>query len=108
VSRSFRAAWLALLLPASAFAIDPTRPPAALTPAPAERQASVALHLQAIIRTGKVARAVVNGASLRVGDGLAGARVLAINPNSVLIERDGQRQLLRLAAPVITSSRTTP
>ncbi|WP_408005232.1 Type II secretory pathway component [Pseudomonas lopnurensis] len=108
MSRLLHAAWLAFLLPTTAFALDPTRPPAAFAPASAEREASAVLRLQAIVRTTQVARAVINGASLRVGDRLADARVVAINPNSVLIERDGQRQLLRLAAPVITPSQSTP
>lgn len=51
---------------------------------------------------------MLNGQSLRVGDTLADARVLAINTNSVLIERDGQQQMLRLVAPVITPSQPQP
>ncbi|KIZ33625.1 Type II secretory pathway component, partial [Stutzerimonas stutzeri] len=54
------------------------------------------------------ARAVLNGQSLRVGDTLADARVLAIHTNSVLIERDGQQQTLHLVAPIITPSQTRP
>ncbi|PNF82743.1 Type II secretory pathway component [Stutzerimonas stutzeri] len=97
------------MLPASAFALDPTRPPAALIQATAEHKApAAAMHLQGIFRGADGARAVLNGQSLRVGQRLADARVLAINTNSVLIERDGQQQLLRLVAPVITPSQTRP
>lgn len=104
-----RAFCLLLLLPASAYALDPTRPPAAFVTAAAERQAPAAtLHLQAIFRGAQSARAVLNGQSLRVGDTLADARVLAINTNSVLIERDGQQQTLRLVAPIITPSQVRP
>lgn len=103
-----RAFCLFLLLPASAHALDPTRPPAAFVTAAVERQAPETLHLQAIFRGAQSARAVLNGQSLRVGDSLAEARLLAINTNSVLIERDGQRQLLRLVAPIVTPSQTRP
>ncbi|CEG50793.1 Type II secretory pathway component [Stutzerimonas kunmingensis] len=103
-----RAFCLFLLLPASAYALDPTRPPAAFVTAAAERQAPATLHLQAIFRGAQSARAVLNGQSLRVGDILADARVLAINTNSVLIERDGQQQTLRLVAPIITPSQVRP
>ncbi len=103
-----RAFCLLLLLPASAYALDPTRPPAAFVTAAVERQASATLHLQAIFRGAQSARAVLNGQSLRVGDTLADARVLAINTNSVLIERDGQQQTLHLVAPIITPSQTRP
>jgi len=51
---------------------------------------------------------VLNGQSLRVGETLADARVLAINTNSVLIERDGQQQTLSLVAPIITPSQSRP
>ena len=44
-----------------------------------ERQAPETLHLQAIFRSAQSARAVLNGQSLRVGETLADARVLAIN-----------------------------
>ncbi|EWC42773.1 MSHA biogenesis protein MshK [Stutzerimonas stutzeri KOS6] len=108
VSNFLRAAWLVLLLPASAFALDPTRPPAAFASATPERQPLATLQLQAIFRSAQGSRAVLNGQSLQVGESLAGARVLAINTNSVLIERDGQRQQLRLAAPIITSSQSRP
>ncbi|WOF78324.1 Type II secretory pathway component [Pseudomonas sp. FeN3W] len=103
-----RALCLLLLLPASAYALDPTRPPAAFVTAAVERQAPATLHLQAIFRGAQSARAVLNGQSLRVGDTLADARVLAIHTNSVLIERDGQQQTLHLVAPIITPSQTRP
>lgn len=103
-----RAFCLFLLLPASAHALDPTRPPAAFVTAAVERQAPETLHLQAIFRCAQSARAVLNGQSLRVGETLADARVLAINTNSVLIERDGQQQTLSLVAPIITPSQSRP
>lgn len=102
----FRALMFGLLLcsgPAAA-ALDPTQPPEGLSPVTAgEVQAQ--LVLQAILRSAQGSRAVIDGVSLRVGDEHAGARVLAIHPQVVLIERQGQRELLRLAEPVMQPSR---
>lgn len=98
----------ALLLgavPALTAPLDPTQPPASLRGSSAEVNSSAPLQLQAIVRGAKSSRALIDGMSLRVGDELAGLRVLAINPHSVLIERQGQRQLLRLAEPVLQPSR---
>lgn len=87
-------------------AIDPTQPPADLLPAAAASgEANAPLVLQAILRGAQGSRAVIGGNSLRVGDEHAGARVLAIHAHSVLIERQGQQQLLRLAEPVVKPSR---
>ncbi|WP_256203100.1 general secretion pathway protein GspB [Pseudomonas sp. ML96] len=85
-------------------AVDPTQPPANLRPASAEH-APAALELQAILRGAHGSRAVIDGQTLRVGEEHAGLRVLAIHPQSVLIERQGQRELLRLAEPVMKPSR---
>ncbi len=96
----------ALLLPVSALALDPTQPPRALAPAvTGQGEALVPLRLQAIVRTSQAAQAVINGQSLRVGQRVDGARVLAIHSRSVLIERQGRRELLKLVAPLITPSR---
>lgn len=84
---------------------DPTLPPQNLLPAAAAASDSAPLVLQAIVRSGNGSRAVIAGRSLRVGDRYADARVLVIHAHSVLIERQGQRQLLRLAEPVLQPSR---
>lgn len=106
VSRACYALMVALLVPASALALDPTQPPRALAPAIGiTGDAQVPLRLQAIVRTPHAAQAVINGQSLRVGERVDGARVVAINPRSVLIERQGRRELLKLVAPLITPSR---
>lgn len=86
-------------------AVDPTQPPADLRPAAAGTTAPAALNLQAILRGGQGSRAVIDGQTLRVGESHAGLRVLAIHSHSVLIERQGQQQLLRLAQPVVKPSR---
>ena len=61
--------------------------------------------LQSVLRTAQGSRAVIDGQSLQVGEEYAGIRVLAIYPQAVLIERREQRQLLRLAEPVLQPSR---
>ncbi len=93
--------------PTLASSIDPTQPPVSLRGSNAEMVGSAPLQLQAIVRgaQSQSSRALINGQSLRVGDEHAGLRVLAIHPHSVLIERQGQRQLLRLAEPVLQPSR---
>lgn len=54
-----------------------------------------------------MARAVINGQTLRVGDRVAGARVLAIGRRTVSVERQGRRFSLSLLSP-LSPSRTTP
>lgn len=88
----------------AAAALDPTQPPVGLLPASAG-QVQAPLVLQAIVRGAQGSRAVIDGVSLRVGDAHAGFRVLAIHPQAVQIERQGQRELLRLAEPVMQPSR---
>lgn len=99
---------VALLLvaaPTLATPIDPTQPPAGLRAPSADVAGSTALQLQAIVRGAQSSRALIDGQSLRVGHEYAGLRVLAIHSQSVLIERQGQRQLLRLTQPVLQPSR---
>lgn len=101
---------LSLLLSSAALAetvgLDPTLPPSALLPSvPSDDATSGPLVLQAILRGAQGSRAVIGGQSLRVGERYADAQVLAIHAHSVLIERQGQRVLLRLAEPVLQPSR---
>ena len=91
---------------ASAQGLDPTQPPANLLPAEGDAAQSEAMPtLQSVLRTAQGSRAVIDGQSLKVGEEYAGIRVLAIYPQAVLIERREQRQLLRLAEPVLQPSR---
>lgn len=106
----FRVVFFALLISSVARAepvgLDPTLPPSALLPsAPLDEAGSRPLMLQAIVRGAQGSRAVIGGQSLRVGDRYADAQVLAIHAHSVLIERQGQHVLLRLAEPVMQPSR---
>lgn len=96
VSRSLLVALL-LSLALPVWAADPTLPPPAAAP----------LRLQAILRGQDGARAVINGQTLRVGDRVAGARVLAIGRRTVSVERQGRRFSLSLLSP-LSPSRTTP
>jgi MSHA biogenesis protein MshK len=99
--------FLCLLISGAALAnpgVDPTQPPRDLLPV-AVASGDSPLILQAIVRGAQGSRAVIGGQNLRVGERYADARVLAIHAQSVLIERQGQQQLLRLAEPVMQPSR---
>ncbi len=99
---------LSLLVTLDASALDPTLPPASPSATHIASDAGATLRLQAILRLPQGARAVINGQSLKAGEQLADARVLAIDPHSVLIEREGKREELRLSAPIFNTSRTQP
>lgn len=98
----------ALLAAMPTFALDPTQPPAGQAVGDAPSEAVATLRLQAILRGSEHASAVINGQNLRVGDRLGDARILAVRPHSVVIDRQGQQQELRLSAPIIQTSRTLP
>ena len=102
---------VALLLPSPLLlAADPTQPPRQPLPAAAGPSAPAPepLHLQAILRSDNTASAVINGQTLRVGERIAGARVVAIGARSVSIERQGKRSTLHLLSPLLSPSRNTP
>lgn len=63
------------------------------------------MALQAILLGPGTSRAVIDGQTVRVNDRHGDVRVVAIYPHAVLIERQGQRALLRLADPVMKPSR---
>ncbi|HYQ38281.1 MAG TPA: Type II secretory pathway component [Pseudomonas sp.] len=89
-------------------ATDPTLPPAALGGPAASAEALPAPQLQAILRGPAGARAVIGGRSLRAGERRGDLQVLAIRARSVLVERQGQRQELRLAQPILSPSTLSP
>ncbi|MFV0456282.1 MAG: Type II secretory pathway component [Pseudomonas sp.] len=99
---------LSLLVALDASALDPTLPPTSPSAIHAANNAGATLRLQAILRLPQGARAVINGRTLKVGEQLADARLLAIHPHSVLIEREGKREELRLSAPIFNTSRIQP
>lgn len=88
------------------WAADPTAPPARAQVATSEQSVPVeALKLYAVLRNRGQSRAVINGQSLAVGESIFEARVVEIRPQAVLIERQGSREWLRLAAPIFQESR---
>jgi MSHA biogenesis protein MshK len=82
---------------------DPTRPPAAATPAQAGADAAPAVpQLQSVlVGQARAERriAVIDGESVRVGESFHGARVVRIADNEVELLRGRERQVLRLYAP---------
>lgn len=99
--------WVGLLTGTPAMAaLDPTQPPVNMSVGvDSAEETAKPLILQAIVRGAGQTRAVINGQSLRVGDDLSGVRVNAIYPHAVLIERNGQQELLRLVEPITKPSR---
>ena len=91
----------------SAAPLDPTQPPANRAPASAAVPGEQVrpLVLQEILRAPRGSRAVIDGQTLRVGESHADARVMSIDSQTVLIERHGKREYLRLAKPVLQPSR---
>jgi MSHA biogenesis protein MshK len=86
-------------------AVDPTQPPPSAVTAQASGSAEAALVLQSIVRGGRQSQAVINGQTLQVGEVLNGATLRAIYPNSVVLEHQGQQQVLRLVEPIMKPSR---
>jgi MSHA biogenesis protein MshK len=86
-------------------ALDPTQPPAEVFTASASASAPAAPVLQSIVRGGRQSLAVINGQTLKVGDELDGAKLRAIYAHSVVLERQGQQQVLRLVEPIMKPSR---
>jgi MSHA biogenesis protein MshK len=86
-------------------ALDPTQPPASALTTSASEGAPAALRLQSIVRGAGHSQAVINGQSLRVGDEFDGAKLRAIYTHSVVLERQGQQQVLRLVEPIMKPSR---
>ncbi len=91
---------------AGAMGVDPTQPPAHRLPLAADAAGAAGTpSLQGILRGAQGSRALIGGAALGVGQEHGGARVLAIHAQSVLVEHQGQRLLLRLAESVMQPSR---
>jgi hypothetical protein len=93
---------VAFVVPAHA-AIDPTLPPPELR-VQASSVAAEPLTLQGVLG-GRTPMALINGVSVPVGREVAGARVISIRSNAVLIDRQGQREWLRLAPTILQLSR---
>ena len=92
-------------VPGAQAALDPTQPPATMRAEARTDSAQPALVLQAIMRSNGQAHAVISGQQVKVGDDLGGARLRAIYAHSVVLERQGQQEVLRLVEPIMKLSR---
>ena len=104
----FKSIYMVLLLAFSAgaqAALDPTQPPATMRAQVRPESAQPTLVLQAIMRSNGQAHAVISGQQVKVGDDLGGARLRAIYAHSVVLERQGQQEVLRLVEPIMKLSR---
>ncbi len=104
----FKPVYLGVLLAFSAgaqAALDPTQPPATMRAQARPESAQPTLVLQAIMRSNGQAHAVISGQQVKVGDDLGGARLRAIYAHSVVLERQGQQEVLRLVEPIMKLSR---
>ncbi|HEX7860457.1 MAG TPA: HDOD domain-containing protein [Verrucomicrobiae bacterium] len=67
------------------------------TPAPvAVNDAVKHLKLQAVMFNGQRSSLVINGFSLHVGDEIDGVKIIEVQPNEVIVEREGAKYTLRL------------
>ena len=85
---------LVVALPANAVN-DPTRPPFALKQTPSKHYD--ALRLSMILQEGNSRRAVINESVVGVSDSVAGAKVIKIGEDSVLLRRGGKQIKLTMS-----------
>ena len=78
---------------------DPTRPIAYKAPAKASEQSG--LKLQSLLISKQRRQATINGKQVEEGDRIAGAKIIAIGPHGVTVERAGKRQQLKLHTTVV-------
>jgi MSHA biogenesis protein MshK len=69
--------------------------PAAVAVA-AEEDLASKLKLQGIIYNGSRSSMFINGRSFRLGDEISGARIVAVQPEEVILEKAGLQHRLRL------------
>lgn len=87
---------------------DPTRPPVQLLHPTAGVAMLAGPQLQSILisrSAGGRHIAVIDGETVRMGDKVAGARVVAIRADEVQLERAGTRERLKLQAPAAIPQR---
>lgn len=104
------AGMLAMLVPAdrgnTASLSDPTRPPQRFVePAASGDALSKGLQLGAILIAPQRRVAVINGRPLSAGDRINGAKVVAIEPGQVRLQRGGRGFVLKLLSkqPKVTA-----
>lgn len=91
------AAWLTVMAARGSSADtlnDPTRPPG--TKPAGVRGTANSLRLEAVMRSGNHAVAIIAGRIVRVGDSIGTARIVEILPNGVRYSRDGRSHELLL------------
>ena len=54
------------------------------------------LKLQAVVFNGPKSSMVINGRSLRVGDEIDGVKIVEVQPNEVIVEKEGLKHTLRM------------
>jgi MSHA biogenesis protein MshK len=96
---------LALLLaccvqPACAQLVDPTEPPLSIrTPAKdgeGEEVADLGPRLESILISPRRRVAVIDGVAVREGRTFKGGKLLQVGPAQVILEKNGQREVLKL------------
>lgn len=95
---------LSLLLAASCASLaahaqrlgDPMRPPAATAADAGETRGEAAARLQSVLISRGRKVAVIDGRSVRLGERVGDATVVAISPSEVTLQRGAERQTLKL------------
>jgi len=118
VFRGMTTGWLLVSITMTAnfaFAGDPTRPAYLNFASPASGRSIKhamslkPLQLDAILYSQQRKLAIINNQILRVGEGIAGAKIVEIESSQVTVVRRGKKQTLRIFnAPSIKTYATTP
>ena len=106
-----RVAWVLILaamaMPGLAQPLrDPTRPPSFTMPTSGEESVQSDLVLQTVLVSAERRNATVNGRLVRVGDTVAGMRVIEIRESAVVLQGNGEQRTLLLFPAVEKRSQT--
>lgn len=85
---------------------DPTRPPQGRAAPPEKAAPAEPLSVDFVVRSRDRHLARINGAWVREGETIAGARVVRIEAHRVLVRRAGRTQVLRLGSEDIEKKTT--
>lgn len=100
--------WMLLPVAVAAGMTDPTQPQGAVIQRESTEDDAPRFRLQYVAVGPSGASAIINGQHVRVGDRVAGARVLSIQAGRVALNRDGERIVLRLEHASIRRKRSRP
>lgn len=95
-ARLSAAACLLAALPALAQLADPTRPPTASPETMSSPAAAPAARLQSVLIAPGRKVAVIDGRTVKLGERIGDARVVAISPAQVTLQKGAERQTLQL------------